>query len=590
MGSMPAGKRYCRCGTRLAADNSGGQCGRCERASRDKLIAPPEVPAEFWQTEQLRDAFAQQHMGRVARAYRLHPYHQPVYGPSGIPQGLLGQWLGLSQPQVSRIETGPPIRNLDTLAYWARTLRTPPELLWFRLPAEKRQRTTTAPVARHLTAPASSSALEPPTETKTEWAPTVLHPLQDSGQLVVSSGQELAADIMLPAGVELTKEFSTLLDLNYLAFLSSAAEAVPAEWGDQLYEHLTKFLHGWVDRMNRRELLQLLGWAASTVAASPVVGSLEAEEQKRLARAIVSPSRVDEQVIDHLDATLRHCQLQEDALGSRAVLPTLLGQRNLVRDLLTECPDNLRGRLLSTYSNMSTSIGYYFFELNDVNRSRRYYEQARAAAHDAGSPELSIYALCEWSYTESWQGQAAANGIDLAAVAQSLVSKTEDPLMRVGAAQRAATAYAFDGQDKACMVELERAQDSLASARQVSAESPAYFWNKGYLTSHRSECLLRLGKPQEAVASASAGLMLYDKSFVDGYAVCTLHLGNAHLQSGEIDEAARVIGSAASLAARTRSARLVKELRTTRARMQPWQDSQAIKELDEQLAGIGFGA
>ena len=128
------------------------------------------------------------------------------------------------------------------------------------------------------------------------------------------------------------------------------------------------------------------------------------------------------------------------------------------------------------------------------------------------------------------------------------------------------------------------------SAGQVSVESPLYFYNEGYLTSHRSECLLRLGKPQEAAASASAGLMLYDKSFVDGYAVCMLHLGNAHLQSGEIDEAAQVIGSAASLAARTRSARLVKELRTTRARMQPWQDTQAVRELDEQLAEIGFGA
>ncbi len=188
MGSMPAGKRYCRCGTRLAADNSGGQCGRCERASRDKLIAPPEVPVEFWQTEQLRDAFAQQHMGRVARAYRLHPYHQPVYGPNGIPQGLLGQWLGLSQPQVSRIETGPSIRNLDTLAYWARTLHTPPELLWFRLPAEKYQCMTAEP-ARHLAAPASNGALEPPAETEKGWAPTVLHLFQDSGRLVVPSGQ-----------------------------------------------------------------------------------------------------------------------------------------------------------------------------------------------------------------------------------------------------------------------------------------------------------------------------------------------------------------------------------------------------------------
>ncbi|MGH3803366.1 MAG: hypothetical protein ACRDTD_25200, partial [Pseudonocardiaceae bacterium] len=96
VGSRPARHRYCRCGTHLAADNPGRQCARCQHASRDKFIAPPPVPPEFWQTEQLRDAFAAQHIGRVSRAYRTHPYHHTVYGPDGISQTLLGQWLGLS--------------------------------------------------------------------------------------------------------------------------------------------------------------------------------------------------------------------------------------------------------------------------------------------------------------------------------------------------------------------------------------------------------------------------------------------------------------------------------------------------------------
>ncbi|MDQ3760200.1 MAG: hypothetical protein M3460_00410 [Actinomycetota bacterium] len=144
MGSRPARHRYCRCGTHLAADNTGRQCAQCERTSRDKLIAPPEVPAEFWQAEQLREAFAAQHIGRVARAYRMHPYHHAVYGPGGISQTLLGQWLGLRQPHVSRIETAPPIRDLDTLVYWARVLRIPPGLLWFDMPGSRRHTTTNA--------------------------------------------------------------------------------------------------------------------------------------------------------------------------------------------------------------------------------------------------------------------------------------------------------------------------------------------------------------------------------------------------------------------------------------------------------------
>jgi hypothetical protein len=79
-------------------------------------------------------------MGRLCRAYRLHPFHYDIYGPNGISQALAGQWLGLTQAQVSRVESGPAPKNLDTLAHWARVLRVPHELLWFDLPGRSRSR------------------------------------------------------------------------------------------------------------------------------------------------------------------------------------------------------------------------------------------------------------------------------------------------------------------------------------------------------------------------------------------------------------------------------------------------------------------
>jgi hypothetical protein len=78
------------------------------------------VSAAFWDTAALRDALAAQHIGRVARAYRRHSEFAARYGRNGVSQELLGTWLGLTQAQVSRIENGPPVRNLDTLAHWAR--------------------------------------------------------------------------------------------------------------------------------------------------------------------------------------------------------------------------------------------------------------------------------------------------------------------------------------------------------------------------------------------------------------------------------------------------------------------------------------
>ena len=103
------------------------------------------MPSGFWDSQAFRDAFDAQHMGRVARAYRRHPSHVARYGRDGIPQELLGDWLGLTQAQVSRIENGQPIRNLDTLAHWARILRIPAELLWFKLP---RGQNSTEPTSR----------------------------------------------------------------------------------------------------------------------------------------------------------------------------------------------------------------------------------------------------------------------------------------------------------------------------------------------------------------------------------------------------------------------------------------------------------
>lgn len=68
MGAKQPRRHYCRCGTHLAKDNTERQCARCQQESRDKIITPLQVPPEFWQTEQFREAFAARHMGRVARA------------------------------------------------------------------------------------------------------------------------------------------------------------------------------------------------------------------------------------------------------------------------------------------------------------------------------------------------------------------------------------------------------------------------------------------------------------------------------------------------------------------------------------------
>jgi hypothetical protein len=92
-------RRYCCCGTLLARDNPVGLCSACQRLRRRDR--PPEVSAQFWQTEAMAAALDSGDLGQVLRAYRLHPFHgQP------LPQDVVAGWLHVSQPTLSRIEQG----------------------------------------------------------------------------------------------------------------------------------------------------------------------------------------------------------------------------------------------------------------------------------------------------------------------------------------------------------------------------------------------------------------------------------------------------------------------------------------------------
>jgi transcriptional regulator with XRE-family HTH domain len=108
-------------------------CRPCHRAAYEIALQPPEVPSEFWDNDQLKDALVRErHIGHAVRSYRKHPFH----GQRPIPQEVAARWLSVSQTQLSRIENGRSVYDLDRLIQWAKVLRIPPELLWFTLPDE----------------------------------------------------------------------------------------------------------------------------------------------------------------------------------------------------------------------------------------------------------------------------------------------------------------------------------------------------------------------------------------------------------------------------------------------------------------------
>jgi hypothetical protein len=124
--------RYCQgCGARLARDNFLNQCTPCQKKAGLLMQGPPDVlPAEFWTCDPIAGALSSWHIGQVIRAYRHHSFH----GLRPLSQDLVAGWLHLTQTQLSRIESGSPIKDLDRLIAWSRILKIPAHLLWFKVP------------------------------------------------------------------------------------------------------------------------------------------------------------------------------------------------------------------------------------------------------------------------------------------------------------------------------------------------------------------------------------------------------------------------------------------------------------------------
>jgi DNA-binding XRE family transcriptional regulator/tetratricopeptide (TPR) repeat protein len=407
----------------------------------------------------------------------------------------------------------------------------------------------------------------------------------DMDWLDVSTAQAILATLARVADEELTEGSSGPLTFPVRV---STTQKIPAKWEDRLCGQLKNIPGEWAHTMNRRKLIQLLGWAASVIAGTPLLEGVHPEEHVRVARAIEEPSRVDAVTIDHIEAILWRCIRQDDALGAQATLDTVLAQRNLVRFVLPECPDTLRPQLLSLYSHHSLQAGWLLYDLNDFDGAGYYFEHARAIAHDAENSELGAFVLCMMSHLATWRGQPRV-GIDHAVAAQGWAAQTDEPRLQAYAAGVAARAYAGVELKTLCLRQLEHVERSLARVSDGAAEdSVAHFYSSGQFAGTRSLCLLQLHDTQGALNAAREALATADPAFVRNFAFTHLYLGEAYTAAGGIHEAAAAIGEAAALTARNRSARLAGRVQAARDHVAQCHVPSVVQGLDEQLHAYGL--
>ncbi|MEO7194933.1 MAG: hypothetical protein ABIZ05_08940 [Pseudonocardiaceae bacterium] len=548
MGSRPARHRYCRCGTHLAVDNAERQCARCQRASRDKLLAPPQVPAEFWQTEQFAEAFAAQHIGRVARAYRTHSYHHEVYGSDGISQTLLGQWLGLRQPQISRIEGGAPIRNLDTLAYWARVLRIPTGLLWFALPNETGQRATTEPAVFALAESTPNGAGELP-----------------AGQ--ESPGGRPAADPSDEHAEDPERD-----------------PVLVAPWNHRGTVEVAFALGGGDGRVKRRVFVSLAGPALTAPAHQWLV-----REPGPLVSGL-SGHRVSGELAGRFSAMVTELRQMDDVAGGGGVFPMAQQAFGWVAGLLDRARyDELTGRALHVVlAELGRLCGFAAYDTGHHGLAQRFNIAALRAAHTADDRPLGAHILAFMAY-EAVTGGKPAEGVTLIETALAGTRGRATPALLAELHIWQALAFATLRDTSACTAAISQAR---TQAEQLTPDDdpPWLYWlDPANITIDAGRCLLQLGQADHAAAMLHEGLAQLSESFVRERQIQITYLADALAQPGkqrDLDAAAGLGMQSIDLAESLDSARGAGRLRDLYYQLRPHTKIPAVHDFLERARGF----
>ncbi|MGH3838387.1 MAG: hypothetical protein ACRDSF_22235 [Pseudonocardiaceae bacterium] len=466
----------------MAADNAEHQCARCQRASRDKFIAPPAVPAEFWDTEQFCEAFAAQHIGRVGRAYRMNPYHHAVYGPGGISQGLLGQWLSLKQPQISRIETGPPILNLDTLRYWARVLRIPPELLWFDLLDQD---------VLGLRRPDDVNGCVMPGS-------------------VVSTGQA--------GGTRLVTSLPVFLGGNLGLLLQMAGE----DGGD-----MTK----------RRVFLQAAAFTGLGIGGAASTLGLEAV--RRELNHVITDERVTADVDDWQEIALDYGQTYP-ATEPTTLLQTLIADFHGLQLTIQRHPgDTAQRRLLQVGALLAAFTAQTVADLGNLCEARRWWRTARHAADEAGDPYTMFWIRGREVIRAGYEHRPVRVILQLVREAETRLDEAPPEVLPQFYSGKAQT-LVLAGRHVEAEQTLCQVRECFGKLPAPSSHSISVFdWGEDRLRFAESFVYSHMGDFAKVEQAQQAALRLYPDSYMRSLAQIELHRALCLTRSGDFTQGTR---------------------------------------------------
>ena len=437
--------------------------------------------------------------------------------------------------------------------YWARVLRIPAELLWFKLPDDRSQLATTEPTVPPLTA-----------------APHLIESNSNGAPELPASGVPPASD----TGDEHTDD-------------PERAPVLSATWNHRGTVEVAVVLSGGDGRVKRRVFLSLTGPALTAPAHQWLV-----HEPEPLVSGLAG-RRVSGELVGRLSAMVTELRRMDDVAGGGSVLAMAQQEFTWVAGLLDRASyDEPTGRMLHVVlAELGQLCGWSAWDAGDYGLAQRYNIAALRAAHSADDRPLGAHILATMASHAARQGQSA-EGVTFVETALTGTRGRATPALLAELHFRQAYVFATLRDTSACTAAISQARTQVEQLKPDDDPPWLYWLDPAAIAVGAGDCLLLLGQPDQAAALLDEGMAQLGESFVRDRQLYLTRLAVARARPGkqrDLDAAAGLGMQSIDLAESLESNTGAGHLRHLYLRMQPHAEVPAVREFLERARGFVEG-
>ncbi|WP_194991004.1 helix-turn-helix domain-containing protein [Nocardia cyriacigeorgica] len=286
-------------------------------------------------------------------------------------------------------------------------------------------------------------------------------------------------------------------------------------------------------------------------------------------------SGVTPTAVEHLRTTVHSAMLLDDQLGSAAAKPIITAQAQTCLMLLRECPSELRSDVQGLAGEAIGSLAWAAWDEGRYAESDKLFMEAFGHAVAAHSLDVAVGMMCHRIQLAIWTHRYQ----DAASLSDATMSlPATDARMIDYRYLQVSQAYAYAGRSREAWQVIER----------ISGEHPdpttpdvsyAYYmsdWLTGLLS---SKALEMAGESRAAVETIESTIDRIPDTDTRDKALAHLHLAKLTAPS-DIERACAAATQALDLARVNTSPRLRAVYHETRALLEPWAKTVAVRELD----------